>query len=79
MIGQVFSNRAQCHIYLGALSEGLEDADKCIELDPTFLKGYLRKAKVQLLMGNYEIALATYVEGLKCDPNNLEVLDGLRR
>ncbi|EEC80073.1 hypothetical protein OsI_21792 [Oryza sativa Indica Group] len=76
---RVFSNRAQCHIYLGALPEGLEDADKCIALDPTFLKGYLRKAKVQLLMGNYEIALATYVEGLKCDPNNLEVLDGLRR
>lgn len=79
MIIQVFSNRAQCHIYLGALPEGLEDADKCIELNPTFLKGYVRKAKVQFLMNNYENALATYLEGLKCDPNNLEVLDGLRR
>uniref|UniRef100_J3MBJ4 RING-type E3 ubiquitin transferase n=1 Tax=Oryza brachyantha TaxID=4533 RepID=J3MBJ4_ORYBR len=74
-----FSNRAQCHIYLGVFPEGLEDACKCIELDPTFLKGYLRKAKVQFLMNNYENALATYLEGLKCDPNNLEVLDGLRR
>lgn len=76
---RVFSNRAQCHIYLGALPEGLEDADKCIELNPTFLKGYVRKAKVQFLMNNYENALVTYLEGLKCDPNNLEVLDGLRR
>uniref|UniRef100_A0A0A8XW52 Uncharacterized protein n=1 Tax=Arundo donax TaxID=35708 RepID=A0A0A8XW52_ARUDO len=76
---RVFSNRAQCHINLGALPQGLEDAEKCVELDPTFLKGYVRKAKVQFLMENYEIALATYIEGLRCDPNNLEVLDGLRR
>lgn len=76
---RVFSNRAQCHIYLGNLPKGLEDAEKCIELDPTFLKGYVRKANVQFLMDYYESALATYIEGLKCDPNNLVVIDGLRR
>ncbi|XP_039805953.1 U-box domain-containing protein 70-like isoform X2 [Panicum virgatum] len=76
---RAFSNRAQCHIYLGDFPQGLEDAEKCVELDPTFLKGYLRKAKVQFLMERYENALATYLEGLRCDPNNLEVLDGLRR
>uniref|UniRef100_A0A804PP81 Uncharacterized protein n=1 Tax=Zea mays TaxID=4577 RepID=A0A804PP81_MAIZE len=76
---RAFSNRAQCHIHLGAFPQGLEDAEKCIELDPTFLKGYVRKAKVQFLMESYENALATYLEGLKCDPNNMEVLDGLRR
>ncbi|WVZ82386.1 hypothetical protein U9M48_029653 [Paspalum notatum var. saurae] len=76
---RAFSNRAQCHIYLGAYPQALEDAEKCVDLDPTFLKGYVRKAKVQFLMKSYENALATYLEGLKCDPNNLEVLDGLRR
>uniref|UniRef100_A0A453QTI6 Uncharacterized protein n=1 Tax=Aegilops tauschii subsp. strangulata TaxID=200361 RepID=A0A453QTI6_AEGTS len=76
---RVFSNRAQCHIYLGNLPKGLEDAEKCIELDPTFLKGYVRKANVQFLMEYYESALATYIEGLKCDPNNLVVINGLRR
>ncbi|OEL31556.1 U-box domain-containing protein 33 [Dichanthelium oligosanthes] len=76
---RAFSNRAQCHIYLGYFPQGLEDAEKCVELDPTFLKGYVRKAKVQFLMESYENALATYLEGLKCDPNNMEVLDGLRR
>jgi stress-induced-phosphoprotein 1 len=79
LILQAFSNRALCHIHLGAFPQGLEDAEKCIELDPNFLKGYVRKAKVQFLMESYENALATYLEGLKCDPNNLEVLDGLRR
>lgn len=76
---RAFSNRAQCHIYLGAFPQGLKDAEKCVELDPTFVKGYLRKAKVQFLMESYESSLATYLEGLRCDPNNLEVLDGLRR
>ncbi|CAN6164990.1 unnamed protein product [Urochloa humidicola] len=76
---RAFSNRAQCHIYLGDFPQGLKDAEKCVELDPTFLKGYVRKAKVQFLMESYENALATYLEGLKCDPNNMEVLDGLRR
>ncbi|CAL5051224.1 unnamed protein product [Urochloa decumbens] len=76
---RAFSNRAQCHIYLGDFPQGLKDAEKCVELDPTFIKGYVRKAKVQLLMESYENALATYLEGLKCDPNNMEVLDGLRR
>jgi stress-induced-phosphoprotein 1 len=78
-IFQVFSNRSQCNIYLGALHQGLEDAEKCVKLDPTFLMGYLRKARVQFLLENYENSITTYLEGLKCDPNNLDVLDGLRR
>jgi tetratricopeptide (TPR) repeat protein len=76
---QVFRNRAQCHIFLGALPEGLEDADKCIELDRTYLMGYVCKAKVQALMQNYASAMATYVEGMKCDPNNDVLSDGFKR
>ncbi|XBH97609.1 hypothetical protein VPH35_127259 [Triticum aestivum] len=36
----VFTNRAQGHIFLRALPEGLDDVGKCIELDPTYLVGY---------------------------------------
>ncbi|XP_020192009.1 U-box domain-containing protein 70-like [Aegilops tauschii subsp. strangulata] len=75
----VLRNRAQCHIFLGALPEGPEDAEKCIELDPTYLMGYVCKAKVQALMQNYESAMATYIEGLKCDPNSTIVIDGFKR
>ncbi|XP_048539227.1 U-box domain-containing protein 70-like [Triticum urartu] len=75
----VFRNRAQCHIFLGALPEGLEDAEKCIELDPTYLMGYVCKAKVQALMQKYESAMATYIEGLKCDPNSTIIIDGFKR
>ncbi|VFQ88735.1 unnamed protein product [Cuscuta campestris] len=74
-----YSNRAASYTKLGALPEGLKDAEKCIELDPTFAKGYTRKGAVQFFMKEYEKALETYQEGLKHDPKNPELLDGIRR
>ncbi|CAI9775537.1 unnamed protein product [Fraxinus pennsylvanica] len=76
---KAYSNRAACYTKLGALPEGLKDAEKCIELDPTFAKGYTRKGTVQFFMKEYEKALETYQEGLKHDPQNHELLDGVRR
>lgn len=79
MFSQAYSNRAACYTKLGALSEGLRDAEKCIELDSAFAKGYTRKGTVQFFMKEYEKALKTYQEGLKHDPQNQELLDGVRR
>uniref|UniRef100_A0A8R7QZG6 RING-type E3 ubiquitin transferase n=1 Tax=Triticum urartu TaxID=4572 RepID=A0A8R7QZG6_TRIUA len=41
--------------------------------------GYLCKAKVQALMQNYQSAMATYIEGLKRDPNSTIIIDGFKR
>ena len=38
---KLFSNRAACYTKLGAWNEGLKDAEQCIELEPTFIKGYM--------------------------------------
>ncbi|KAM5572804.1 hypothetical protein ABKV19_012721 [Rosa sericea] len=76
---KAYSNRAACYTKLGAMPEGLKDAEKCIELDPTFSKGYTRKGAVQFFMREYEKALETYQEGLKHDPGNQDLLDGVRR
>jgi stress-induced-phosphoprotein 1 len=76
---RVYSNRAACYTKLGALPEGLKDAEKCIELDPTFTKGYTRKGAIQFFMKEYDKAMLTYQEGLKHDPNNQELTDGIRR
>ncbi|KAJ7003888.1 hsp70-Hsp90 organizing protein 3-like [Populus alba x Populus x berolinensis] len=76
---KTYSNRAACYTKLGALPEGLKDAEMCIELDPTFSKGYTRKGAVQFFMKEYDKALETYQEGLKHDPRNQELLDGVRR
>ncbi|KAK3144127.1 hypothetical protein QOZ80_4AG0309120 [Eleusine coracana subsp. coracana] len=76
---RVYSNRAACYTKLGAMPEGLKDAEKCIELDPTFSKGYTRKGAIQFFMKEYDKALETYQAGLKHDPKNPELLDGVRR
>ncbi|KAG9131953.1 hypothetical protein Leryth_023219 [Lithospermum erythrorhizon] len=76
---KAYSNRAACYTKLGAMPEGLKDAEKCIELDPTFSKGYTRKGAVQFFMKEYEKALETYQAGLKLDPSNAELQDGVRR
>ncbi|XP_008791693.2 hsp70-Hsp90 organizing protein-like [Phoenix dactylifera] len=76
---RVYSNRAACYTKLGAMPEGLKDAEKCIELDPSFSKGYTRKGALQFLMKEHDKALETYQEGLKHDPNNQELMDGVRR
>lgn len=75
---KAYSNRAACYTKLGALPEGLKDAEMCIELDPTFSKGYTRKGAIQFFMKEYDKALETYQEGLKHDPQNQELLDGVR-
>ena len=51
------TNRAACYTNLGAFPEGLKDVNKCIELDPSFTKGYSRKATVQLFMKEYDKAM----------------------
>ncbi|THG14679.1 hsp70-Hsp90 organizing protein 1 [Camellia sinensis] len=76
---KAYSNRAACYTKLGAMPEGLKDAEKCIELDPTFAKGYSRKGAVQFFMKEYDKALETYQQGLKLEPQNPELLDGIKR
>ena len=76
---KLFSNRAACYTKLGAWNEGLKDAEECIKLAPEFTKGYSRKGHLQYFMKEYSKAMSTYEEGLKHDPENAELKDGLSR
>ncbi|GFS33062.1 stress-inducible protein [Actinidia rufa] len=61
------------------MPEGLKDAEKCIELDLSFARGYSRKGTIQFFMKEYDKALEMYQEGLKHEPRNQELLDGVPR
>ena len=37
---KLHSNRAACYTKLGAWADGLKDAEECIRLEPSFIKGY---------------------------------------
>ncbi len=52
-------------------------ADKCIELEPTFARGYSRKGACQFFMKEYDKALTTYKTGLKYDAENEEIKEGI--
>ena len=41
-----YSNRAACYTKLAAFDLGLKDCDKCVELEPKFIKGWIRKGGI---------------------------------
>ena len=54
----------------------LKDAEKCLEIDPNFVKAYYRKGTCHHLMKEYHKAMEAYDKGLKLDPENKECAEG---
>eukprot|EP01089_Gocevia_fonbrunei_P006017 TRINITY_DN1653_c0_g1_i2.p1 TRINITY_DN1653_c0_g1~~TRINITY_DN1653_c0_g1_i2.p1 ORF type:complete len:546 (-),score=158.34 TRINITY_DN1653_c0_g1_i2:442-2079(-) len=74
-----YSNRAACYTKLGEYRLAETDCDKSIEIDSTYVKAYSRKGTVQYLMKQYHKCLETYDKGLKLDPENVELTEGIQR
>ncbi|KAG1672511.1 hypothetical protein FOA52_002820 [Chlamydomonas sp. UWO 241] len=74
---KLYSNLAACYTKLCAYPEGVKAADRCIELMPSFAKGYSRKGTLQFFMKEYDKAIATYQIGLGHDPENAELKEGI--
>jgi hypothetical protein len=55
------------------LNDAKSDGEKCVALEPSFVKGYHRKANAEFLLGELEAAEATIRAGLKKDPNMTEL------
>jgi len=75
---KIFSNRAACYSKLAEFNLGLKDCDECIRLDPAFIKGYLRKAKIQIGLKQHSKAEESYRKALEIDSSNQEAQAGLR-
>ncbi|XP_012283788.1 stress-induced-phosphoprotein 1 [Orussus abietinus] len=73
-----YSNRAACYTKLAAFDLGLKDCDKCVEIDPKFIKGWIRKGKILQGMQQYAKALSAYQKALDLDPTNTEAVEGYR-
>jgi stress-induced-phosphoprotein 1 len=48
-------------------------------LEPSFVKGYSRKGTLQFFMKEYDKAMETYQKGLKIEPDNAELQEGIDR
>lgn len=75
---KVYSNRAACYTKLAAFDLGLKDCDSCLELEPTFVKGWIRKGKILQGMQQYSKASTAFQKAMELDPNASEALDGYR-
>ena len=64
----LLSNRSASCLALGATSEALQDAKRCLSTDPSFVKGYLRLGRSLLQAGDWEAALDAFNEGLALAP-----------
>ena len=61
----LYSNRSAALNKLNRFSEAVSDANKCIEIAPTFARGYLRKATALNGLSRYREAMEAAQEGYK--------------
>jgi stress-induced-phosphoprotein 1 len=72
----LYSNRALAFIKLLVPASAMNDALKCLELDPTFVKGWARKGTCHQMMKEYHKAIEAFDKGLNLDPSSRECNDG---
>lgn len=75
---KLYSNRAACYTKLLEFNLGLKDCEKCIELDGTFIKGWVRKGRALQGLKQSSKALTAFQKALELDPTNAEALEGYR-
>lgn len=73
----LYSNRSAAHLSSGKGQEALDDAQKCIDLEPTWAKGYGRKGAALHMLKQYDEAMSSFDEGLKLESDNSYLLTGL--
>lgn len=66
-------NLALCYEKLNNLSAFKEAALRCIEVDPSFIKGYYRLAKAHSLLWDYEQQVNVIERGLEIDSSNVDL------
>lgn len=56
----LYSNRSAAYLQAGNYQNALEDAQKCVTIDPNFSKGTLRLGDAQLQLSQFDDAMASY-------------------
>ncbi|KAL2094940.1 hypothetical protein ACEWY4_009659 [Coilia grayii] len=74
----LFSNRSAAYAKKGDYENALKDACQTIIIKPDWGKGYSRKAAALEFLGRFEDAKTTYEEGIRQEPSNQQLKEGLQ-
>lgn len=72
-----YSNRSAAYALNKAFEHALSDANRSIQLEPTFARGYGRKGAALHGLGRLAEAEQAYARGLQVDPGNNQLSQGL--
>jgi len=73
-----YSNRALAYLKVKKNASCIVDANKCLELDPTFLKAYHRRGKAYQAAQQYEEAIKDYQYILERCPDDKDINASLK-
>ena len=65
-----YSNRAAAYMKADSKSKALHDAEKCVELAPSWSKGYCRLGAAQQSLKRFDAAMDNFKKGIELEPNN---------
>uniref|UniRef100_A0A251SM03 Putative ankyrin repeat family protein n=1 Tax=Helianthus annuus TaxID=4232 RepID=A0A251SM03_HELAN len=75
----LLSNRSLCWMRLGQADRALTDAQACRELRPNWQKAWYREGSALRLMQKFDEAANAFYEGVKLDPENMELVHAFRQ
>jgi len=75
----LFSNRSAAYCKSREFDNAYEDALSCIKINPSWGKGWQRKATALEFKGRYAEAVMAYDEGLKVDADNKTLQEGRKQ
>lgn len=69
----VYANRAMAHLRMKSFALAEQDCSRAIELDPTYVKAWMRRGMTRFRRGKYDQAVADFEQALALEPGNKEV------
>jgi len=69
-----YGNRSACHMMLSQFTQALADAKCSVQLDASFVKGYVRVSKCHVALGDAISAQQAIDKALQIEPNNAAAL-----